>query len=202
MVVFNNNIYIFGGFGRRQDNLQEIWYFSLAGGQEKWIQTTFSLPSKLAAFAYSNINENIYIFGGNKGSGRTNDFIQINLSQAGCLEKKSLSGNIPSPRYWLNGWIYNNNFIIFGGDSLNGNLNDLYSINLSSYKSKRINITNNIPSKRNAYSSIQKDSNVIIFGGFDGRKYLNDFYLLSLNSFQFNQLFLTNDFPTPRLFVY
>ena len=104
----------------------------------------------------------------------------------------------------MKGWTYNNNFYIFGGRYDYSNYcNDLFQLNIQTFKWKKINnLNNNFPSKRSRYMIYQNQSIIILFGGQEGRSYFNDFYLFSCISNQFQKLNIINDIPEPREFVF
>jgi hypothetical protein len=136
----NNRMIVFGGFGDNGAFYNDLWALDLTKGNEHWIHLspTGMIPTIRAASAYGfdTKRNKLYIFGGwNYYSGFTfyNDVYVLDIPTM-SWNKINPTGDVPVVRRNSAGAydIFNDNFIIFGGDAYYGLLSDTYILFLES----------------------------------------------------------------------
>lgn len=126
---------VFGGWdGGTYTYYNDTWAFSLASsaGWSEVAVPSFPPARREISMIYDPIGDRLVLFGGNDGSFR-NDSWSLDLGPSGHWSPISASGTVPSGRYGHASYYdpVGHNFFIFGGNSFEQHLNDLYRLNLS-----------------------------------------------------------------------
>ena len=130
----NNRMIVFGGRGDYGSFFNDLWALDLTKGSEHWTQLfpTGSIPPVVCsqAYGYDTKRRKLYVFGGwNYYGGFTfyNDVYVLDIATL-IWNKINPSGDLPAARRNSAGAydIFNDNFIIYGGDAYFGLFSDTY----------------------------------------------------------------------------
>ena len=193
-VVYADKMYLFGGSNLDQENRK---FLILDMNMLKWelVKSKGDLPitrDEHTAVIYDN-ESSMIVFGGFCNGSRTNELIKY-LFQENRWVKLTIPAEIeqPCPRSGHTACIYENAMYVFGGkDDDNNKLNDLWKLDLNSYKWSLIKPSDNIlPRERSGHSCDIYESYMVIFGGiFEITKELNDFHLYDFRKNRWITLF-------------
>jgi len=211
MVVLNNKIYIFGGFGLKSDgqlgHLNDFYEIDIEQSTSTELNITGTLPTKRHQHTMVVLNDKIYIFGGyginSVGvNSWLNDFYEIDIEQSTSTELTiTITGTLPTKRHQHTMVVLNNKIYIFGGFSgINGvfsNFNDFYEIDIEQSTSTELTITGTLPSARNEHTMVVLNNKIYIFGGFGGT-HLNNFYKIDIEQSTSTELNISGTLPTAR----
>ena len=157
---YNDNIYIFGGYGSN-GRVNTIYKFNCTNKTISILTTT--LLQALMGACCSVYNDNIFIFGGYGSSNVFNTIYKFNCATE-TLSK--LSATLPKVLYGACCSVYNDNIFIFGGSNGNSYSNTIYKFNCATETITTLSAT--LPNiLMSACCSIYKD-NIYIFGGSNG----------------------------------
>lgn len=120
LCFFNNKLYLFGGYTR--DNTQksifldDFWVFDLSNNHWSQIEMGKVSPCKRYGFAWTHLEDKVYIFGGYDGSKDLNDFwvLDLNTLTWECISNGDTS---PTARYCASLGVIDNKIVLFGGRS-------------------------------------------------------------------------------------
>ena len=211
MVVLNNKIYIFGGFGLKSDgqlgHLNDFYEIDIEQSTSTELNITGTLPTKRHQHTMVVLNDKIYIFGGyginSVGvNSWLNDFYEIDIEQSTSTELTiTITGTLPTKRHQHTMVVLNNKIYIFGGFSgINGvfsNFNNFYEIDIEQSTSTELTITGTLPSARNEHTMVVLNNKIYIFGGFGGT-HLNNFYKIDIEQSTSTELNISGTLPTAR----
>ncbi|KAF7203989.1 kelch domain-containing protein 1 [Nothobranchius furzeri] len=120
--IHNNTLYVWGGYqvAAGQDVIlpsEEIWLCDLDSGKWEHKEITGDVPSDLSGFCGSNINSQLFIFGGCDSAGYSNQIFRADVSQLSCswIRVTDTKGTTPSPRDKHSCWVHRERLIYFGG---------------------------------------------------------------------------------------
>ena len=178
----SGKVYIFGGINTT-GNLNDLWQYNPSTSSwNRLIDTNQngSPSARNGSVAWTDINGNAYIFGGNSSSGVLNDLWQYNPSTSSWsrLIDNNQNGS-PSARNGSVAWTDNyGNAYIFGGSNSSGVLNDLWKYNTFTKQWSRITVSILPNSRTQALAWTDTNGNAYIFGGYDGTNWLYDLYVI------------------------
>lgn len=153
---YNNNIYIFGGYGS-SEYLNTIYKFNCT---TKTITTlSVTLPQILARACCAIYNENIYIFGG-FGAGRSNTIYKFNCTNETIT---ALSATLPKGLEYAYCAIYENYIYIFGGIGDNGTSDNIYRFNCTYESMATLGVK--LPIGLYSLCCSTYNDNIYVFGG-------------------------------------
>jgi len=184
-VYFNNNMYIFGGFGGDQKPHNDFCRLHL--GEMKWsvVESYGEIPSPRwghVSFVYKN---KLYIHGGNEAKyAALGDFYSYDFS-SGQWFKIDLP-NSPTPRFAHSSAVHGNKLYIFGGSKTNKiYFNDLHVFDLDTRTWSLIDIVEPLPKPRAGQIVFVISNKLYLYGGYGddgGYTYLEDMYYLELEN--------------------
>ena len=178
----SGKVYIFGGINTT-GNLNDLWQYNPSTSSwNRLIDTNQngSPSARNGSVAWTDINGNAYIFGGNSSSGVLNDLWQYNplTSSWNRLIDNNQNGS-PSARNGSVAWTDNyGNAYIFGGSNSSGVLNDLWKYNTFTQQWSRVTVSILPNSMTQALAWTDTNGNAYIFGGYDGTNWLYDLYVI------------------------
>eukprot|EP01064_Diplonema_japonicum_P033005 TRINITY_DN63_c7_g1_i1.p1 TRINITY_DN63_c7_g1~~TRINITY_DN63_c7_g1_i1.p1 ORF type:complete len:455 (+),score=35.56 TRINITY_DN63_c7_g1_i1:88-1365(+) len=165
-------------------------------------------PPPRTKFTTVEYNNKMIIFGGGYQRTFHGDLYEhdLSLQKWRCIDQDvSLVGG-PSHRRSHKVVLYNDEMILFGGRLVYGKRNDVFVLNLKTYK-----WTNKTPSpeicpqpvERAAHSAVLWDHKMVVFGGDEDASgssaYLSDLWMLDLKTFTWKLCSPTGTLPTGRL---
>tara|TARA_Y100000310_G_scaffold214301_1_gene215231 strand:- start:7 stop:1485 length:1479 start_codon:yes stop_codon:yes gene_type:complete len=171
----NNRMLVFGGQTGPVSFLNDLWSLSLDVGSETWTQLTpvGGPPSQRAraGMIYDSANHRIILFGGSGAAAHIGDLWELNLTTL-TWSLLVAAGSVPSARYSF-AMVYdsvNSRAIVFGGTDVGGDLQDLYSLDLSAGSEAWSTLSvSGAPGARRemSYCFDSNQSAMLIFGGWD-----------------------------------
>ncbi len=170
----------FAGFTEESRRFQDTQSFSVANNSwQDWTPSGIKPEVRcLLTGAFDHTRRKMVIYGGQR-SGFLDDLWAFDLASR-TWEDFTVSAR-PIGRLFASSFVDNaGQFIVFGGSSSQGNLNELQSFNFQSKQWTRLNPANP-PSKRNGALTayIEGENKFIVFGGLGDNGYLNDVWELS-----------------------
>ncbi|OMJ74748.1 hypothetical protein SteCoe_26260 [Stentor coeruleus] len=121
----------------------------------------------------------LYLFGGISNQKLTNELIQIIATSPNNITSKILSKTQITPSQRLNSALLSvrNKLYLFGGQSVTGNLNDLWAYTPSFTTWSEIIFQNNPPSPRHSFAYASIGDIIVIWGGQTESGYNNDLFI-------------------------
>ncbi|KAM3139361.1 hypothetical protein pb186bvf_008581 [Paramecium bursaria] len=161
--LLSSNLLIMGGKqdGQRLDTCEEYNY-----KEKKLIQSKIKLPQTRSGFGVLNVNQYIYIVGGNDGSDNLNSFDIYNQIEGSWIK----GPNMTEQRDELAISMYDN--VIFAIGGFGGQFNTcLKTVEIFQQNKWSLTAPLNVP--RRALASVSLPDGIYVIGGFDGGQYLN-----------------------------
>jgi len=169
------------------------------------------MPVACCAHTSSEIDKNLFIFGGWTGSKMMNDLYVLNTPTM-RWNKPSIVGMIGQPRAGHSMVSVNNKLFIFGGADNGIFFNDLQVFDTNKMSWIQIYVTGTNPGARSRHTanlitffsspssspSSSSGKYILIFGGGDDRRLYNDVYVLNADNFQWTRLEPKGEGPSPR----
>ncbi len=126
---------VFGGWEEStQTYYHDTWAFSLASsaGWSQVAASSYPPGRREISMIYDPIGDRLVLFGGNDGTFRYDSW-SLDLAPGGNWSPIGATGSVPSGRYGHASYYdpVGHNLFIFGGNSFEQHLNDLYRLNLS-----------------------------------------------------------------------
>jgi uncharacterized protein (TIGR03437 family) len=170
----------FAGFTEESRRFQDTQSFSIATNSwQDWTPSGAKPDIRcLLTGAFDRTRRKMVIYGGQR-SGFLDDLWAFDLASQ-TWEDFTISPR-PSGRLFASSFVDNaGQFIVFGGSSSQGNLNELQSFNFQTKQWTKLNPTNP-PSKRSGALTayIEGENKLIVFGGLGDSGYLSDVWELS-----------------------
>ncbi|RKY88223.1 hypothetical protein DRQ09_03225 [candidate division KSB1 bacterium] len=187
-----NRLIIFGGNNKDGVN-NETCILNLSTGEWKRQSVTGEIPSARTYMGYSLIDNfnKLIIFGGESSYYEFfRDIYSLDI-ESGIWSKLETFSQAPPGRSGcaFQFFPYLNSFVIFGGFSTIGSLNDTYLYEIDNKKWVRVYTKGEIPDRRIPFSSIYNPvkKSMIIFGGWNGSIppddiFYNDVYELTITN--------------------
>lgn len=167
LVVYNNNLYIFGGFGINKLIFDDFFQFNFS--KNIWIAIIGEGIKVKPRFGHTaNVFHNtMFVFGGWDGKKCLNELLQYSFSSNFWYISNDVIGNLPSSRYRHDSTIWNENLIVFGGISENQiRYNDLFMLNIIKKEWKEIETKGCIPSPRTFHKIICFENSIFCLGNY------------------------------------
>jgi len=192
-----NNLMVFLGTGN-----EELKSQTLDG--ESWTKTRdLGIPARTVSQCAQH-ESRTFIWSGGCATGIVTDSNALYVIENGQTKKEKLSGEIPSARQEFAMCTDGNFLFIHGGLSSDGQkLNDLYKINLKTFRSKKCQIENDGSLTRAMHKMVIFEKNIFLFGGLTENDSISD-DLFKLTPVEGSNRFTKSriDFetkPTPRI---
>lgn len=198
-VVFENSLYIFGGYGGN-GRLDDIWEYRFIEHQWVRLETRGTPPAGRENNGAVVYNDGMYVFGGYSGQEWLNDFHRLDFRTLEWTLILGREGNPPSTRFGYVSAVWKDSFIVFGGYDGSTWLNDLHEFDFLHDRWTRIETTGSGPSVRSCPSWVCYNHCLYIFGGYDGVHRMNDFYELDLETRIWKPVVFSGPAPSPRYF--
>jgi hypothetical protein len=210
-ILYNDKMIVFGGSSKVSQE-KDVLILNLTS--YKWtLQTTTGTndknekPSARTLHHSFLYNGQMIVFGGWEMISNNEVWI-LNLTSYKWTLQTTTGTNDknekPSLRRYASSILYNDKMVIFGGrdDDYDVGLNDVWTLNLSSYEWTKQEPTGTNPSARYGHSSILYNDKMVVFGGNDGSNYLNDVCTLDLTQSPpvWNQITTSDPKPNARWF--
>ena len=185
--VYGQKLFIIGGVsGRIRTNDFHVLDFDAK--LPTWSSPVVTGKKPSTGFLHQAVvveDRKLIILGGSKDGKLLSDLHMMDLTSDGYhWESPTVSGTIPTMRYWHSLCAIGNTIVLFGGYCEGGRLNDMYYLRVhgSLYEWTLIEPSGCIPSIRCSHSAVPYKNQMLVFGGYDGRMKKNDLHLLDIES--------------------
>jgi N-acetylneuraminic acid mutarotase len=206
-------LYLFGG-RTAYDNLQtlaDFWVFSPETSQWTQLAPSGAQPEGLSYHTMASDGENIYIFGGCKAEGRSNELWQYNIAENSWKQLESKNGTAPSARGGPSFTAINNQLHVLFGYNGENELADHFIYDLASSSWREIQNNSGPPARSVtdvvALRKLGSKGSLLVFGGeytpsaqgHEGAgEYHNDSWLYDIAQDQWAQLSNQGEKPAAR----
>uniref|UniRef100_A0A6B2LLN4 Uncharacterized protein n=1 Tax=Arcella intermedia TaxID=1963864 RepID=A0A6B2LLN4_9EUKA len=143
-VVFENGLYVFGGFSAQQKPLNDLWKFDSDRMEWEVVESSGDVPSARYGHVAVIYNNQMYVHGGNMDKFSALDDFYVFDFGTKVWKLIGQDENRPPSRYFHSGAIKDNRFYVFGGAKTNSlYYNDLFYYDFDLRKWFKIEIPSN-----------------------------------------------------------
>ncbi|KAF5375186.1 hypothetical protein D9758_000458 [Tetrapyrgos nigripes] len=207
----SGELYLFGGLVRESAR-NDLYQFNVRELSATLVQTTGEIPSPRVGHASAVVSNVLIVWGGDTKTdpklgpqnGAQDDGLYLLNLVSREWTRVSVTGPSPVGRYGHAVSMANTSqFLVFGGQVDGEFLNDLWSFDLNSLRTKAAweliePTTPDRPAQRTGHTCITYGDRLIIFGGTDGQYHYNDTWSFDLNTRQWTELTCIGFIPAPR----
>jgi Rab9 effector protein with kelch motifs len=174
-----------------------------ASGNYTWTNRTTSTTKPSSRSGHTSIvyNGQMVMFAGRgyeSGNIFYNDVWTLNLTSY-VWKQLTTSTTKPGARDQHSSILYDEQMVVFGGDSNYVFKNDVWTLNLTSYIWKQLTTSTTKPGARDQHSSILYDKQMVVFGGDGNVSAYNDVWTLNLTSHKWAEVTTSRRKPSARL---
>lgn len=188
-VVYENNMYIFGGNGGLVENYSNnVLSYPLPFKPESVftrIETQNTAPPARSGHSAVVYQESMYVFGGWNGHTSLNDFYSFNF-ESQSWKKIESEGTPPTKRRMHCTVVYEDSMFLFGGYDESRPArsdNELYRYQFKTNTWETLKCHGSIPCGRSRAAAVVKNNFMYIIGGWDRVIHFDDSYRLDLEKF-------------------
>jgi len=193
-VIYENQLYIFGGFGSYYRN--DLLCVSLPltpDSQFTEVSVSGDIPTARSAHSMVVYNHHMYVFGGWRGQHQpqsNSDLYKFSFIEK-TWTKVQPKGQVPFRRRVHNSIVYNDSMYVFGGfdEGLSPEeFNLVYRFDFKTEEWFELECKGEIPSGRSRASAVQWKNFMYVLGGWDRRTLFSDFYELNLDTLVWREI--------------
>lgn len=195
----------------REQVRNDVYLISTRELSATMLQTTGEIPSPRVGHASALVGSVLIVWGGDTKSNnkpKTGDphddgLYLLNLSSREWT-RVSVQGPTPRGRYGHSVCMVGSKFYVFGGQVDGEFLNDLWSFDLNSLRTKAVweliepNSTSPRPSHRTGHVMVSYGEKLVVFGGTDSQYHYNDTWTYDTASRTWAELHCIGFIPSPR----
>lgn len=195
-----NSIYTFGG-ASESGNLNSIQVYDIKSDSWSDVGDIPNQPTPRTIHCGGWAGDNMYVYsGGFQGADPVPDkALYVFSSQSKRWSIHNLIGETPSPRHGHVMVVIDSKLYIHGGMAGTAFYDDLFVINLSSFKCLQLKKTNFWPCARAGHCASSFDRNIFIFGGMCSTGALDDMSSYDVTTLSWTLLKFDCPPPPPRL---
>jgi len=193
-VVFEDRLYVFGGFGGNYRNdLLSIPLPLAPESRFTEVAVSGDIPTPRSAHSMVVYNDHMYIFGGWRGLHSTHsnsDLYKFNFREK-IWTLIPPKGNVPFRRRVHNCVVYNDSMYIFGGfdeGQSPSDFNQVYRFDLKTEEWFELPCKGDIPPGRSRASAVRWANFMYVLGGWDRRRPFSDFFELNLDTLEWREV--------------
>ncbi|KAJ6604468.1 hypothetical protein DFH09DRAFT_1018615 [Mycena vulgaris] len=206
----SGDLYIFGGLVRESAR-NDLYLFSSRDQSATLLQTAGEGPSPRVGHASALVSNVLIVWGGDtktdpksKPTDKQDDYLYLLNLVSREWTKVTVYGPAPVGRYGhAVTMAAGSKFIVFGGQVDGEFLNDLWSFDLNSLRTRATwelcePVTPERPAQRTGHACITFENRIIVFGGTDGQYHYNDTWAFDLTTRKWSELQCIGFIPSPR----
>ncbi|KAF5385147.1 hypothetical protein D9615_001363 [Tricholomella constricta] len=200
------DLYVFGGLVREAAR-NDLYLFSTRDNSATLLQTGGEVPSTRVGHASALVSNVLIVWGGDtKTDSKSKEKQDDGLYLLNLVSKEwtrvTVHGPGPVGRYGHAVTMAGSRFIVFGGQVDGEFLNEMWSFDLNSLRTKAvwefIEPVGPAPARRTGHVCLTYGDRIFIFGGTDGQFHYNDTWAFDLQTRQWSELQCIGFIPTPR----
>ncbi|KAK7064380.1 cell polarity protein [Favolaschia claudopus] len=206
----NGDLYIFGGLVR-ENARNDLYLFSTRDHSATLLQTAGDGPSPRVGHASALVSNVLIVWGGDtktdpksKPTDKQDDSLYLLNLVSREWSRVTAHGSSPVGRYGhAVTMAAGSKFMVFGGQVDGEFLNDLWSFDLNSLRTRATwelcePTTADRPAQRTGHACVTFENRVIVFGGTDGQYHYNDTWSFDLTTRKWSELQCIGFIPSPR----
>jgi N-acetylneuraminic acid mutarotase len=165
-VIYNDEIYMFGGWNGRDTN-NDFYVYNITTGRWSKVEYSGDMPEQRRSHSAAIVDHKMYIFGGFDGDNNSLPY----MHEFDCISKvwRSIKGkgDIPCSRSRCKMIYFNRKLVIMGGWDRVNHFRDWYEFDLKSEYWKKMNIDLPFEQGFASHAAVSMKEGVFVYGGYD-----------------------------------
>mmetsp|Transcript_9977 Transcript_9977/g.36465 ORF Transcript_9977/g.36465 Transcript_9977/m.36465 type:complete len:646 (+) Transcript_9977:187-2124(+) len=189
LVVYKHKIYLIGGLTKTSEEAIAVRVLDTGSLKWKTLPTTGPLPCARGGHSATLVGTKLVVFGGQDRKRRVmSDLYALNMETL-VWEAPPATGTGPAIRCDHTATCHRNAFVyIFGGGSHSHCFNDVFKLDVATWKWSKVECSGQAPAPRAGHASTRLGARWFIAGGGDNAKGLSDTYCLNMDENRWNPL--------------
>jgi N-acetylneuraminic acid mutarotase len=202
------NLIIYGGQDIAEGVLDDMWAINLESNllenlQWERVEALGELPPPMCRHTMVSYDNKVFLFGGTDQYNEYNSLYILDWRSHEWTKKRFDDSDLPPPLDSHSALVHSNGtdwaMILFGGFCRGARSNDIYIMNLKTFKWEKVICTGLQPNPRSSISAIIYNGGMFVFGGAeDGNEKLSDLWRYDIERKSWSEIRPNGTLPTPR----